>query len=297
MIEGGKSGKQFTKIRGQGAGRFNPEQEGDKIGSYSIQTTHVDEDEGFTANPSNLGNKLMIQSRKEMISLPGELGSQDALSGEADPSQIVRSTDEESFRRKPRKEGRCLPYLHRRLLAVNEGDIIPFVYTNLVRNGLQQDHIDGKGNAAMRESLILGEERDDPTIRDSNQKSRKSASSKHIPNWESAREGKEDRKLGEVDGGSEENFMEIDSGTDFSLLKGIEKEPCEAKPPGTFPNTHQSSLRKKKARARQFRSHSKSVLHSPLKIKRSLDEEERQEYPGEIKKAKLQKTYQSEGTT
>ncbi|KAL6982426.1 hypothetical protein U1Q18_045285 [Sarracenia purpurea var. burkii] len=297
MIEGGKFGKQYTKIWGQGAGRFNPEQEGDKIGNYSIQTTHVDEDEGFTAYPSNLGNRLMKQSKKEMISLPGEPGSQDALSGEADPSQIARSPDEESFRGRPRKERRCLPSLHRRLLAVNEGNIIPFVYTNLVRNGLQQDHIDGRGKAALGESLILGEERDDPTLRDNNQKSRKSASSKHIPNLESAREGKEDGKLGEVDGGSEEIFMEIDSGTNFSLLKGIEKEPCETKPLGTFPNTHQASLRKKKARERQFRPHSKSVLQSPLKIKRPLDEEERQEYPGEIKKAKLQKTYHSEGTS
>ncbi|KAL6995442.1 hypothetical protein U1Q18_005579, partial [Sarracenia purpurea var. burkii] len=204
MIEGGKSGNQFAKIRGQGAGRFNPEQKG-----------------------------------------------------------------EDSFWDRPRKEGRCLPSLHPRLLAVNEGDI------------------DGRGNAALRESLILGEERDNPTMRDSNQKNRKSAFSNHIPNWGSAREGKEDRILGEVNGGSEENFMEIDSGTDLTPLKGIEKESGET-------NNLQVSLRKKKARARQFRPHSKSVVHSALNIKRSLDEEERQEYPGEIKKAKFQKTYQSE---
>ncbi|KAL6988300.1 hypothetical protein U1Q18_014050 [Sarracenia purpurea var. burkii] len=149
-IEGGKSGNQFAKIRGQGAGRFNPEQMGDKIGSYAIQTAHADVDEDVTTNPSNLGNKLMIQSRKEMTPLPGEPGSHNALSGEADPSQIARSTEEESFRGRPRKEGRCLPSLHPRLLAVNEGDI------------------DGRGNAALRESLILGEERDNPTIRDNN---------------------------------------------------------------------------------------------------------------------------------
>ncbi|KAL7003464.1 hypothetical protein U1Q18_004618 [Sarracenia purpurea var. burkii] len=279
MIEGGKSGNQFAKIRGQGAGRFNPEQKEGKIGSYVIQTTHVVVDEDVTANPSNLGNKLMIQSRKEMIPLPGDPGSQNELSREDDPSQIARSTEEDSFWDRPRKEGRCLPSLHSRLLAVNEGDI------------------DGRGNAELRESLILGKERGNPTIRVSNQKIRKTASSNHIPNWGSAKEGKEDRILGEVNGGSEENFMEIDSGTYLTLLKGIEKEPGETKPPDIFPNTFQVSLRKKKARARRFRPHSKSVVHSALNIKRSLDEEERQEYPGEIKKAKCQNTYQSEGTT
>ncbi|KAL6991456.1 hypothetical protein U1Q18_009568, partial [Sarracenia purpurea var. burkii] len=57
MIEGGKSGKQSTNI-----------QEGGKIGSQSIQITPDDEEEGFTANPSNLGNKLQQQSKKGMIS-------------------------------------------------------------------------------------------------------------------------------------------------------------------------------------------------------------------------------------
>ncbi|KAL6973958.1 hypothetical protein U1Q18_028142 [Sarracenia purpurea var. burkii] len=125
----------------------------------------------------------------------------------------------------------------------------------------------------MRESLILRKERDDPLLRDSTQKCLKLVFSKQIPNTESVREEKEEGKLGEFNGGAEENFMEIDSGTDFSLIEGIEKEPHETKVLGTIPKTYQASVRKWKVRARQIRPHFKSDLQSLLKVKRPLDDE------------------------
>ncbi|KAL6976042.1 hypothetical protein U1Q18_024836 [Sarracenia purpurea var. burkii] len=126
MIEGGKSVKQSMNTRGQGAGRFGLNQEGGKIGSQAIQITSDDIEENSTKNPLNLGNKLQQESKKGMIVLPKEMGSQDALFGEADPSQAARSPDKISIRCKPLMEERSLPSHHRRLSTVNEGEIISY---------------------------------------------------------------------------------------------------------------------------------------------------------------------------
>ncbi|KAL6975395.1 hypothetical protein U1Q18_024191 [Sarracenia purpurea var. burkii] len=96
MIVGSKPRNQSTQNRGQGAGRFAPEIEGGKIGSQSIQITPDDEEEGFSANPSNLGNEFLQQSIRGKISLPKEMESHDALSGEVGLSQSARSSGEKS---------------------------------------------------------------------------------------------------------------------------------------------------------------------------------------------------------
>ncbi|KAL7003376.1 hypothetical protein U1Q18_004533 [Sarracenia purpurea var. burkii] len=137
---------------------------------------------------------------------------------EVDPSKIARSPNEKSTRCMPFMEGSSLPTLHRRLSTENEGGIIPNAFLKLGSGDLELYYFDGRGKNALGESPILRKEHDDPLFRDKTQQRRNSSFSKQKLNMESARKEKEDGKLWEVNGGAEDNLMEIDYGTEFSLL-------------------------------------------------------------------------------